>query len=127
MIIDKDSLIIDGVNFGSFIVEAKFGYNKIWGKDTGRNLAGTYSGTLIGIFPKITVQFRKLTRSEAESIVVILDKATQSTKYYDPNKKQMVTMSTYTGDYEIVSKNIINESTKAEGFQVSFISRKKRA
>lgn len=127
MIIDKNSLIIDGVNIGSFIVEAKFGYNKIWGKDTGRNLAGTYSGTLIGIFPKIIVQFRKLTKSEVEQIVPILDKATQSTKYYDPNKKQMVTISTYTGDYELVNKNIVDELTKTEGFQISFISRKKRA
>lgn len=127
MIIDKDSLIIDGVNFGSFILEAKFGYNKIWGKDTGRNLAGTYSGTLMGIFPKIIVQFKKLTRSEVEQIVPILDKATQSVQYYDPNKKKKITMSTYTGDYEVSNKNIVDEIIKAEGFQISFISRKKRA
>lgn len=107
-------------------MEAKFGYNKIWGKDTGRNLAGTYSGTLIGIFPKIIIQFRKLTKSEVEKIVPILDKATQSVQYYDPNKKKMITLSTYTGDYELTMKNIVDETTKAEGFQVSFISRKKR-
>lgn len=126
MYIDKNSLIINGLNFGSFILDAKFGYNKLWGSDTGRNLAGTYSGTLKGIFPKITVQFKKLKKSEVEQIAPILDSATQSVKYYDPNKKQMITMSTYSGDYELYNKNIIDELSKCEGFSISFISRKKR-
>ena len=127
MFIDKDSLIIEGLNMGSFIVEAKYGFNKIWASDTGRNLAGTYSGTLIGIFPKIIIQFRKLKRSEVEQIIPILDKATQTVQYYDPSKKQKITMSTYTGDYEITCKNIIDELMEAEGFSISFISRKKRS
>ena len=127
MIIDKDSLIVEGLNLGPFILEAKISFNKIWASDTGRNLAGTYSGTLIGIFPKIIVQFRKLTKSEVELIVPILDKATQETQYYDPNKKQKTIMSTYTGDYELSNKNIIDELTKVEGFSISFISRKKRS
>lgn len=127
MIIDKNSLIVNGVNLGSFILEAKFGYHKIWGKDTGRNLAASWSGTLKGIFPKITVQFRKLTRSEVEEITPILDKANQSVQYYDPKKKAKITMTTYANDYEITNKNIIDELTKAEGFSVAFISTKKRA
>ena len=127
MYIDKDSLIVEGLNLGPFILEAKVSFNKIWASDTGRNMAGTYSGTLIGIFPKIIVQFRKLTKSEVEKIVPILDSATQSVQYYDPNKKQKIVMSTYTGDYELISKNIIDELTKVEGFSISFISRKKRS
>ena len=127
MFVDKNSLIIDGTNFGSFILEAKFGYNKLWGSDSGRNLAGTQTGTLIGIFPKIIVQFRKLTKSEVEKIVPILDAARQSVQYYDPRKKKKITMTTYTGDYEITNKNIVNELTKNEGFSISFISVKKRA
>ncbi len=126
MIIDKESLIIDGLNISPFIVEAKFGYHKIWGKDTGRNLAATFGGSLMGIFPKITIQFRKLTKSEVEDLVDILDSATQSVTYYDPKKKKKITMETYTNDYEIANKNIINEITKAEGFSIAFISRKKR-
>ena len=69
MYIDKDSLIVDELNLGSFILEAKFGYHKLWSEDSGRNLAGTQSGTLIGIFPKITVQFKKLNQEELEQIV----------------------------------------------------------
>lgn len=127
MFIDKDSIKVDGVSMGPYLVEAKFGYNKLWASDSGRNLAGAMTGTLIGIFPKITLQFRKLTKSELEIIVPLLDKASQSVRYYDPKKKAYVTMDTYTGDYEIVDKNIITGNVKNEGFSCSFIARKKRS
>ena len=125
MYIDKDSLIVNNVNIGQYILEAKYSYNKLWSSDSGRNLAGTQSGTLIGIFPKITVQFRKLAQAELETLAPILDSARQTVKYYDPNKKAMTTMTTYTGDYEIDNKGIIGH-VKNEGFQVSFISVKRR-
>ena len=126
MYIDKDSLIVNNVNLGQYILEAKYSYNKLWSSDSGRNLAGTQSGTLIGIFPKIIVQFRKLTKIELETIIPILDSARQTVKYYDPNKKAMTTMTTYTGDYEIDNKGIIGH-IKNEGFQISFISVKRRS
>ena len=69
MYIDKNSLIVNNVNLGQYILEAKYSYNKLWSNDSGRNLAGTQSGTLIGIFPKIVVQFRKLTKIELETII----------------------------------------------------------
>lgn len=126
MYINKDSLIVNNINLGQYILEAKYSYNKLWSSDSGRNLAGTQSGTLIGIFPKITVQFRKLTQVELETLAPILDSARQTVKYYDPNKKAMTTMTTYTGDYEIDNKGIIGH-VKNEGFQVSFISVKRRS
>lgn len=126
MFIDKNSIIINGVNMGQYLVEAKFGYYKLWSSDSGRNLAGTQTGTLIGIFPKIILQFKKLTKSGLEAIVPILDSARQTVTYYDPNKKANVTMTTYSGDYEITNKHVINEVRKNEGFSCSFISTKKR-
>jgi hypothetical protein len=84
------------------------------------------TGTLVGIFPKLILQFRKLTKAELELIVPILDSSTQSLTYYDPYKKANVTMTTYTGDYEIVNDRIINGSNKNEGFQISFIAVSKR-
>lgn len=125
MFINKDSLIVNNINLGNYIVEAKYGYNKLWSNDSGRNLAGTQSGTLTGIFPKIVVQFRKLTKSELELLTPILDSARQTVQYYDPNKKAMTTMTTYTGDYEVVNKGIVGH-VKNEGFQISFISTKRR-
>ena len=125
MYIDKNSLIVNNVNLGQYILEAKYSYNKLWSNDSGRNLAGVQSGTLIGIFPKIVVQFRKLTQTELETLTPILDSARQTVQYYDPNKKAMTTMTTYTGDYEVINKGIIGH-IKNEGFQISFISTKRR-
>lgn len=126
MFIEKNSLIVNNINLGKYIVQATYSYNKLWSNDSGRNLAGTQSGTLVGIFPKIVVQFRKLTKSELELLTPILDSARQTVQYYDPNKKAMTTMTTYTGDYEVVNKGIIGH-IKNEGFQISFISTKRRA
>lgn len=128
MFINTNSIIINGVNMGQYITEAKYGYNKLWSSDSGRNLAGTQSGTLIGIFPKITLQFGPLSKSELEIIIPILDSANQSVTYYDPNKKTNVTMTTYTGDYEITNKGIIDHyGLTSEGFSCSFIAVRKRS
>ena len=126
MFINTNSLIVNGINLGRYIVQATYSYNKLWSNDSGRNLAGVQSGTLIGIFPKIVVQFRKLTQIELETLAPVLDSAKQTVKYYDPNKKAMTTMTTYTGDYEIVNKGIVGH-IKNEGFQISFISTKRRS
>lgn len=126
MFIDKDSLVINGVSLGKYIVQVEYQYPKLWGEDTGRNLAGTFTGTLLGIFPKIIVQFRKLTKEELEIIVPILDSQSQIVQYYDPLKKENIEIKTYTGDWSIVNKGIIGSDRKNEGFSISFISMKKR-
>lgn len=126
MFIDKDSIIINNVNIGQYLVEAKFGYYKVWSQDSGRNLAGTQTGTLVGIFPKLMLQFRRLYKEELEAIIPILDSSTQTTTYYDPHLRRLNTMTTYTGDYEIDNKGIVNSSRKNEGFSCSFISVRKR-
>lgn len=126
MFIDKNSIIINGVSMGEYILEAKFSYNKLWAGDSGRNLAGSMMGTLLGIFPKLILEFKPLSKEELETIVPILDSPTQKTTYYDPRKKENITITTYTGDYEVLNRNIINGSMKNEGFSCSFISTKKR-
>ncbi|MBR5227510.1 MAG: hypothetical protein IKV94_02620 [Clostridia bacterium] len=133
MFIDRNSIQIkiagmnDYISLGQYLVEAKYSYNKLWANDSGRNLAGVMSGTLVGIFPKIILQFRALTKTELEIIAPILDASTQSLKYYDPKKKATVTIDTYTGDWEIINKNIIDADTPNEGFGCSFISVRKRS
>lgn len=122
MFIDKDSVIINGISMGQYCTEAKFGYNKLWSSDSGRNLAGVQSGTLIGIFPKIILQFRKLSKEEINLIAPILDAPNQTVEYYDPNKDTKKTMTTYTGDWELTNKGI----NQNEGFSCSFISTRKR-
>ena len=84
------------------------------------------SGTLLGIFPKIILQFGRLTKTQLEVIAPILDSANQTVTYYDPNKKASVTMTTYTGDWENTNKHIISGNATNEGFSCSFIAVRKR-
>jgi len=114
-------------DLGQYIVEAKYGYNKLWSKDSGRNLAGKQSGTLVGIFPKIIVEFRRLAKDEFELLAPILDSTRQKVKYYDPIKKTYVEMDTYTGDYEITNRAIIDAYHRNEGFNISFIAIQRRS
>lgn len=125
MFIDKNSIIIDGVNMGQYITEAKYSYNKLW-SDGGRNLSGSMVANFIGVFPKLVLEFRKLTKAELEVVIPILDRPYQNTTYYDPYKKANVTMRTYTGDYEVSNKSIISGNTKNESFSCSFIAVSKR-
>ena len=114
-------------NLGEYITEARYSYNKVWADDSGRNLSGSMSGTLIGIFPKIIVSFRRLTKSELEIITPILDSARQTLQYYDPTKRSTQTITTYTGDYEVINKKIVDEIRKNDNFEISFIAISKRA
>lgn len=123
MYVNRDSVIINGVSMGQYIVEAKFSYPKLWASDSGRNLAGKMTGTLIGIFPKLILQFRPLTKEELNIIAPILDSANQTVVYYDPNKNENITMTTYTGDWELTNNNL----NQNQGFSCSFISVEKRA
>lgn len=127
MILNKDTLKVNNINLGNYILEAEFGYNKLWADDSGRNLSGSMSGTFLGVFPKIRVTFRKLTQQELEYIAPVLDSAKQNFTYYDPVLKRSYTMETYTGDWLTSNKNIFTNVAKAnESFDISFISIRKR-
>lgn len=123
MFINKDSITINGISMGQYLLSAKYEYNKLWGEDTGRNLAGKFTGTLVGIFPKVILTFRKLTQAEMNIIAPILDSANQTLTYYDPTFNATKTLSTYTGDWSYENHGII---TKNESFECSFISRERR-
>ena len=122
MIVNKDSVKMNNISMAQYLVECKFGYHKIWGKNTGRNLAGSNRGTLLGIFPKLTMQFRALTKDELELLSPHFNMANQTTEYYDPELKAQTTLSTYSGDWEITNKRIIDACGKNEGFSIAFIS-----
>lgn len=123
MFVNKDSVIINDISMGKYLLQADYEYNKLWASDSGRNLAGERTGTLIGIFPKLVLQFRKLTKDEVHLLAPILDSARQIVQYYDDNKGTMVTMTTYTGDWKLVNKGI----EQNEPFSCSFISTRKRS
>lgn len=123
----NDDLVVNGVNLTPYLTNIAFGYNKLWGSDTGRTLSGQWTGTLIGIFPKFECTFRKLTQAEIEYLVPILDASYQSLTYYDPYKKAKITIQTYTGDYKIEQSNLFSNVAKAgKSFSISFIATGKR-
>ena len=123
MFINKNSITINNINMGQYLLSAKYEYNKLWGEDTGRNLAGRFTGTLVGIFPKIILTFRKLTQAEMNIIAPILDSANQTLTYYDPTTNSNKTLNTYTGDWSYTNSKV---ATKNESFECSFISRERR-
>lgn len=123
MYVNTNSIIINGVSMGQYLTQADFEYNKLWSKDSGRNLAGTQTGTLIGVFPKLVLTFRKLNQSELHSLAPVLDSARQTVQYHDDNSNSTKTITTYSGDWKAVCKRL----GKAEGVQCSFISIRKRS
>lgn len=123
MLIDKESLIIDGIKMAQYLIKAKFGYHKIWGKDTGRALSGDNSGTLKGIYPKITMTFRKLNEEEVGLILSLFNKAENKVTFYNPDlKKKINNMSCYSNDQEMDQEYL----GRIEGYSSAVISNKKR-
>lgn len=123
MLINKESLIIDGVNMAQYLTQVKFGYHKIWGSDTGRSLSGDNSGTLKGIYPKITMTFRQLNNEEVGIILSLFNKAENKVTFYNPDlKKKIYNMSCYSNDQEMDQKYL----GKIEGYSSAVISNKKR-
>lgn len=123
MFINGDSILINNVSMGQYLLSAKYEYNKLWGSDTGRNLKGKFSGTLVGVFPKITLTFRKLTKAEMNIIAPILDSSSQTLRYYDPTTNSNKTIITYTGDWSYENKQI---ALKNDSFNCTFIARERR-
>ena len=127
MFIDKNSLKVNNISLGPYITKVEYQYNKLWGQDSGRNLAGTQSGTFLGVFPKIIVTFRKLSKGEFEYLAPLFDNPYQTVTYYDPIKRANTNMATYTGDYNFSDTNIVGQNShKNEGFEVSFIAVSRR-
>lgn len=124
MFINKDSIKVNNISFGQYLLSVKYEHNKLWGSDTGRNLAGKYSGTLVGIFPKLIMTFRKLTKAEMNTVAPILDSASQTVQYYDPATNQTETINTYTGDWGYENKKIVEKQDGS--FECSFISTERR-
>ncbi len=128
MLINKDSFKVRGCdNIINYIAEIEYGYNKLWGNDTGRNMAGTNSGTFLGVFPKLKVTFLKTTQEQLEELAQVLDEATQYVTYYDPKLKRLYEMDTYTGDWATRNRNTFTNVAKAnESFEISFIANRRR-
>ena len=102
----------------------KVAYSKLWSSDTGRSMTGENKGTLIGIFPKITVELGRMSEEDMSAIINLTMQARADVKYYDVGKRELVTASFYFGD---VSAEIEKQRSMYHmGMGFSIIANKKR-
>ena len=97
-------LTIDGQTFPE-LKTYKVTQAKLW-KDAERNMNGDVRATLIGIFPKLELQFNIMGKSRAALLASKLDKSYFSVTYFDPALNASRTAQYYAGDYaiELLSK-----------------------
>ena len=128
MFIDENSLYIkkqggEYLNLAPYLTQVEYGYNKLWGDDTGRNLAGVTTGTFKGIVVKLKLSFGELTREELETISPILNAPWQVVKFYSPDEQELVEIQTYTGDWATLNRNSFFKVARAnEAFDISVIA-----
>lgn len=72
--------------------------NKLW-VDADRNLSGTLKATLIGVFPKLLLEFGYLTEAEVQAVVTLLEPASFNVSWWDSKTNGYKTGSYYAGDY----------------------------
>lgn len=81
--------------------EYKMTYAKLWA-NAERNMNGTVSASLIGIFPKIELSFRAgLTEDQVSSICALLDQPYFSVTFFNPKTKGTSTAQYYSSDYTV--------------------------
>ncbi len=102
----------------------KVQYCKLWSSDTGRSMTGENKGTLIGIFPKITVRLGKLSEDDMCAIINLTNQPRANVKYYDVGAKALTTESFYFGD---VTAELERQSTMMhKATEFSIIANRKR-
>lgn len=101
------------------IISYKLGRNKFWSSDTGRNMAGSMKGSLVGNFPKIMLEIEPLDAEEMSEIEKILDSATIEVEYYNNKYQCTCTADYYANDYE---EDLLRmEDMKYKSFPVNLI------
>ena len=99
-------------------------YCKLWSSDTGRSMTGENKGTLVGIFPKITVALGRLSEDDMSAIINLTNQPRADVRYYDVGAKALTTASFYFGD---VSAEIERKSTMMhKAVKFSIIANKRR-
>lgn len=107
------------------IIDYSVQYSKLWSSDTGRSMTGENKGTLIGIFPKITLKVGSMTENERATFLSLINQSSANVKYYDTEKKQIVTASFYFGD---ATDEVKKQSTMShKPMSISIIANKKRS
>jgi hypothetical protein len=100
-------------------------YGKLWADDTGRNMSGEMKGTLIGIFPKITLSIGSTTDVECKALSQIFNKANLLVSWYDVEKGFTENISYYCNDFEPKLK-YKHKRTEYKPFSINLIPNRRR-
>lgn len=122
MIYNGELLKLNGKAFRC-ITAYKVGRNKLWSSDTGRNMAGSMKGTLIGNFPKIMLEIEPLEAEEMKELVNIFDAASITVDYYSIKYQCMCRGSFYSNDYEEETFLQLLPHLKYKPFTVNLIAK----
>ena len=106
------------------MISYKVQYNKLWSEDSGRNIAGENKGTLVGIFPKILLEFGSMNEDEMAEFLSWADLPEITVTWYDAKIKGTRTASYYTNSPEIDLKS--QSTMKYKRFSLNLIPNKKR-
>lgn len=103
---------------------------KQWGTDTGRDtLDGTFSGTLVGIFPKITCEIgkahSKLTPEDISALISLGDEKQMQCKYYDSKYRCYCIGDFYTDDMSDSISSSSSSGTRHGTLSFTFVAIKK--
>lgn len=99
MIYSGSLIKLNGITFNN-IISYKVARNKLWSSDTGRNMAGSMKGTLVGTFPKLILEIEPLSQEEMATLENILDLPSFSVQYYNNKYQCLCTGDFYANDYE---------------------------
>lgn len=118
MFIDKNSLIINGINMGNYITKATYGFYDTWSSDTGYSMSNKFVGTFKGTFPKITIQFAGgLSQNDIVYLTNNIFRTVTQTIVYDDPTGVRKTIETHKGDLALVYNGI----NKHEPFSYDFV------
>lgn len=106
MFINQDSLIINGISIGQYLISVKYGFFDTWSNDTGYTLSNKFTGTFKGTMPKFTLNFLPLKRSEIIYLTNNLFRVVISTVTYDDPDGTRKTITVHKGDIEFDYNNI---------------------
>lgn len=88
--------------------------------DAGRNMRGNLKNTFLGVFPKITLEFRPINETEADTILTVLEGSIFTVEWYDAVTRGYKTGDFYPGDYDY--SILLKDRGIYDSFKVSLIT-----
>lgn len=118
-----DLLRIDGQKVPK-IINYDVEYDKLWGSDSGRSLAGDMKATLVGIFPKICLKIGATTEDDMSWFLSKANKAFITVEWYDAEIKGTRTAQCYSNNLKASLKS--KKRMAYSSFEWNLIPLKKR-